>query len=40
MPKTFGGLIGAAFGAVIMVAIGVGILSRIPAVWTFVNKQS
>lgn len=33
MPKTFGGLIGWLFASLLVVAVGLFILSRIPPVW-------
>lgn len=40
MPKSFGGFFGWLVGTLIIVAVGVAILSRIPAVWGAVNKQA
>jgi len=40
MPKTVGGFVGWLVGTVIVVAVGVAILSRIPVIWGTVNKQA
>lgn len=37
MGRTFGRFLGYAVGAIIMVAIGVAVLSRIPPVWRIVK---
>lgn len=39
MPKSLGGLFGWTLGTLVMVAVGVAILSRIPVVWNLVRKS-
>lgn len=39
MPKSAGGLFSWVIATLIVVAVGVAILSRIPMVWGIVNKQ-
>jgi uncharacterized membrane protein len=39
MPKTFGGFFGWLVGTLIVVAVGVAVLSRIPVVWNIVRKS-
>jgi hypothetical protein len=39
MPKTLGGFFGWLLGTLIVVAVGVAVLSRVPMIWALVNKQ-
>jgi len=39
MPKSFGGLFTWVIGTVILVAVGVAILSRIPPLWMIINAR-
>lgn len=40
MPRTFGHMIGYVVGALVMVAIGVAVLSRIPPAWRIIKAGS
>jgi hypothetical protein len=40
VPSSAGGLVGFVIGALVVVAVGIAILSRVPVLWGMVNKQS